>query len=76
MNTKQKDLTTREYEVLRLVAEGKTNPEIAEILSVTIYTIKAHVSSIIEKLNANGRTHAAVLGIKKGILTPELYFKE
>ena len=64
----QKDLTMRECEVLYLAADGKTNPEIAEVLCVSIHTVKAHICSIIEKLNARGRTHAVVLGIKKGII--------
>ena len=64
-------LTTREKEVLNLVAEGKTNSEIADILFVTVYTVKAHVSSIILKLNANSRTNAAVLGIIYGLIDVE-----
>ena len=55
-----KDLTNREYEVLKLVAENKSNTQIANMLSISIHTVKAHICSIIEKLNANGRTHAAV----------------
>ena len=66
--TMQKDLTVRECEILRLAADGKTNPEIADILFISIHTVKAHICSIIEKLNAKGRTHAVALGIKKGII--------
>ena len=65
------NLSEREKEVLSLVIEGKTNPEIAEILFISIHTVKAHVCSIIEKLKANGRTNAAVLGIKYGIVDIE-----
>ena len=65
MNSK---LSRREKEVLSLVAEGRTNPEIAGILFVSVSTVKAHVSSIIYKLEAKGRTNAAVLGIKYNII--------
>ena len=65
------NLSKREKEVLSLVIEGKTNPEIADILFISIHTVKAHVCSIIEKLKANGRTNAAVLGIKYGIVDIE-----
>ena len=65
------NLSEREKEVLSLVIEGKTNPEIADILFISIHTVKAHVCSIIEKLKANGRTNAAVLGIKYGIVDIE-----
>ena len=65
------NLSEREKEVLNLVIEGKTNPEIADILFISIHTVKAHVCSIIEKLKANGRTNAAVLGIKYGIVDIE-----
>ena len=65
------NLSKREKEVLKLVIEGKTNPEIADILFISIHTVKAHMCSIIEKLKANGRTNAAVLGIKYGIVDIE-----
>ena len=65
------NLSEREKEVLSLVIEGKTNPEIADILFISIHTVKAHMCSIIEKLKANGRTNAAVLAIKYGIVDIE-----
>ena len=65
------NLSKREKEVLKLVIEGKTNSEIADILFISIHTVKAHMCSIIEKLKANGRTNAAVLGIKYGIVDIE-----
>lgn len=67
-----KDLTNREYEVLKLVAENKSNTQIANMLSISVHTVKAHICSIIEKLNANGRTHAAVKALKMGIIDIEI----
>lgn len=65
MNSK---LNKREKEVLSLIAEGKTNPEIAGILFVSVGTVKVHVSSIIYKLEAKGRTNAVILEIKYNII--------
>ena len=65
------NLSKREKEVLSLVIEGKTNPEIADILFIIIHTVKARMCSIIEKLKTNGRTNAAVLAIKYGIVDIE-----
>lgn len=65
-------LTEREREILVLVAENKSNPQIANLLSISIHTVKAHICSIIEKLSANGRTHAAVKALKMGIIDVEI----
>ncbi len=54
------DLTERELEVLRLIAEGKTNQEIADQLVIGIKTVKTHVSNILAKLNVEDRTQAAI----------------
>ena len=54
-------LTERERAVLALIADGKSNKEIAQTLFVTIYTVKAHVSRILYKLDKESRTEAAVL---------------
>jgi two-component system NarL family response regulator len=62
------DLTGREVEVLRLIAGGKTNREIGEALMIAEGTVKAHVNNILNKLNANDRTHAAMLALQRGIL--------
>ena len=67
-----KDLTKRELQVLELVAENKSNPKIAKALMISIHTVKAHICSIIDKLNANGRTHAAVKAVKLGIIDIKL----
>jgi DNA-binding NarL/FixJ family response regulator len=61
-------LTPGEVEVLRLIAEGNANKEIAVKLSLTEETVKGRVRSILSKLGANDRTHAAMIGIKRGII--------
>ena len=60
-------LTPREIEVLRLIAGGNANKEIAARLSLTEDTIKGHVKNILGKLGANDRTHAVTIGLKRGI---------
>lgn len=57
------DLTERELDVLKLVTLGLTNKEIAQKLTVTTHTIKAHVSSIHEKLSVSNRLQAAVYAL-------------
>ncbi len=64
-------LTPRETEVLRLVAQGQSNPEIAQTLTISRATAKVHVERIIRKLNVSDRTQAAVYAIEMGLLTPE-----
>ena len=61
-------LTEREIEVLRRVGAGQSNKQIALGLSVSESTIKAHIHSILPKLNANDRTHAVMIALKRGIL--------
>lgn len=61
-------LTPGEVEVLRLIAAGNANKQIADLLSVTEETVKGRVKNILSKLNANDRTHAATIGIKRGII--------
>lgn len=62
------NLTEREYEVLKLVVEGKSNNEIAQDLNISEHTAKAHVCNIIQKLVVDDRTQAAVKAIKEGIV--------
>jgi DNA-binding NarL/FixJ family response regulator len=61
-------LTPAEVRVLRLIADGNANKEIAEQLSVSEETIKGQVRNILSKLRANDRTHAAMIGLKRGII--------
>lgn len=64
------ELTPRELEVLRLVAEGKTNAEIAQSLFVSVGTVKADVERIIDKLGVSDRTQAAVRAVELGYIRP------
>jgi DNA-binding NarL/FixJ family response regulator len=61
-------LTEREIDVLRLIAAGIANKEIAARLSIKEETVKGRIKSILMKLGANDRTHAAMLGLKRGII--------
>jgi len=61
-------LTPREIDVLRLVAKGNANKEIAAQLSLTEETVKSHMRNVLAKLEANDRTHAVAIGIKRGII--------
>jgi DNA-binding NarL/FixJ family response regulator len=61
-------LTPREVDVLRLVAKGNANKEIAAQLSLTEETVKSHIRNILAKLEANDRTHAVAIGVKRGII--------
>jgi DNA-binding NarL/FixJ family response regulator len=68
MHTTEEQLTERELEVLKLIAKGNANKEIAAQLAVAEDTVKKHVTSILEKLAANDRTHAVTIGLKRGII--------
>jgi DNA-binding NarL/FixJ family response regulator len=61
-------LSPAEVRVLRLIAEGNANKEIAAQLAVSEETVKGQVRNILSKLNANDRTHAAMIGLKRGII--------
>ena len=61
-------LTAREIDVLRLIAGGNANKEIAARLSITEETVKGHVKNILAKLGANDRTHAVTIGVKRGVI--------
>jgi len=61
-------LTPAEIEVLRLIADGNANKEIAARLLITEATVKSRVRDILSKLGANDRTHAAMIGLKRGII--------
>ena len=68
MHTTEDQLTVRELEVLKLIALGNANKEIAAKLSVREDTVKSHVGNILDKLGANDRTHAVTIGLKRGII--------
>jgi DNA-binding NarL/FixJ family response regulator len=61
-------LTPAEVEILRLIAAGNANKQIADRLTITEETVKGRIKSILSKLNANDRTHAATIGLKRGII--------
>jgi DNA-binding NarL/FixJ family response regulator len=62
-------LTPRETEILNYMAQGLLNKQIASALNVSEQTIKNHITSILRKLDANARTQAVVIAIKKGLIT-------
>jgi NarL family two-component system response regulator LiaR len=64
-------LTERELGVLRLVAQGKSNKEIAEQLSIAEMTVRAHVSNVLGKLHLASRTQAALYALRKGLASLE-----
>jgi DNA-binding NarL/FixJ family response regulator len=59
-------LTHRETQILKYVADGNTNKQIAHVLGISEQTIKSHVSAILRKLNANDRAHAVALAMRNG----------
>jgi DNA-binding NarL/FixJ family response regulator len=61
-------LTAREIDVLQLIAQGNANKLVADRLSITEDTVKAHVKSILSKFGANDRTHAVTIALKRGIV--------
>ena len=61
-------LSSREIDVLRLIAAGNANKQIADKLSIEETTVKNHISSILSKLSANDRTHAVTIGLQRGII--------
>src|SRR5882724_9158986 len=62
------EITSRETEVLRMLAEGLVNKEIAARLGISEHTVKFHISSILDKLDASTRTEAVTLGIRGGLI--------
>jgi two-component system, NarL family, response regulator len=62
------NLTSREIDVLRMIAGGNANKVIADQLSVSEETVKTHVTNILSKLGANDRTHAVTIALKRGII--------
>ena len=62
-------LTANEVDVLRLVAQGHANKEVAARLSITEEAVKSRVKNILSKLHANDRTHAVAIGLQRGIIS-------
>ena len=60
-------LTDREIDVLRLVAKGHSNPQIAEELCITVNTVKTHLNNILTKLNLENRTQVAAYAVRSGL---------
>ncbi len=69
-------LTRREQEILALLASGKTNQEIAEILSIALGTVRVHVHAILQKLEVRDRTQAAIVAIQKQLIAKDLLSKQ
>ncbi len=65
---RSRELTSRELEVLQLVAQGRSNRQIAELLYISAKTVSVHVSNILAKLDAASRTEAVALATRKGLL--------
>lgn len=64
----EEDLTDREMEVLRLIRDGFRNKQIADELSIAETTVNFHIKNLVEKLQANDRTHAVTIAIRRGLL--------
>src|ERR1700751_7908 len=62
-------LTPREREVLQLVAEGKSNKDIANLLNLSVYTVESHRSNLMEKLNLHGLPELILYAVRKGIIS-------
>jgi DNA-binding NarL/FixJ family response regulator len=64
----EEDLTTRELEVLRLIRDGYRNKQIADQLSIAETTVNFHIKNLVDKLQANDRTHAVTIALRRGLL--------
>jgi len=61
-------LTPREREVLQLIAEGKSNKDIANLLNLSVYTVESHRSNLMEKLNLKGLPELILYAVRRGII--------
>jgi DNA-binding NarL/FixJ family response regulator len=64
----KEDLTTRELEVLRLIRDGHRNKQIADQLTIAETTVSFHIKNLVDKLEANDRTHAVTIALRRGLL--------
>jgi DNA-binding NarL/FixJ family response regulator len=71
MHAADESLSAREMDVLRAVAQGQSNKGIARVLGIAEETVKTHMASVLAKLKANDRTHAVLIGIRRGIIQPQ-----
>jgi two-component system response regulator NreC len=71
MEDKYDRLTDREREVLQLIAEGRTNREIAQLLHVTVKTVEAHRAHVMDKLNLHSTAELTKYALRKGIINPD-----
>jgi len=62
------DLTARELDVLRLIRDGNRNKQIADQLSISENTVNFHIKNLVDKLQANDRTHAVTIALRRGLL--------
>lgn len=68
MHAADDELTGREIDVLKLIAAGNANKQIADRLAIGEATVKSHVTNILSKLGANDRAHAVTIGLRRGII--------
>ncbi len=73
MDTFTAPLTNKETQVLKQITNGNSNKQIAQIMGTSEQTIKNQISSILRKLNANDRTHAVVLAVRRGLISFDNY---
>lgn len=66
---RQPKLTPREFRILQMIADGRSNKEIGDTLGIVEGTVKVHVTNLLNKLNAADRTQAVTIGVKRGLLT-------
>jgi len=62
-------LTTREREVLQLLAEGKSNKEVASMLNLSLYTVETHRGNILQKLNLHSVPELILYAVRKGVIS-------
>jgi two-component system, NarL family, response regulator LiaR len=71
-NSPEQILTPREQEIIRMIAAGSSNQEIADTLTLSVWTVRTHVTHILNKLGLENRTQAALLALKEGMLAHEV----
>jgi DNA-binding NarL/FixJ family response regulator len=64
----EEDLTARELQVLQLIRDGHRNKQIADRLAIAETTVNFHIKNLVDKLQANDRTHAVTIAVRRGLL--------